>query len=229
MLVHAFGCHEVAVEILPNELVDEHPCNFVVKALLFQIIYVQVLRVNLNKKLQSLFVDVAVEKGLHHILEKVEPLQIVFLRATPLFHQLFDNSFRFSLLLNEGNYQPNHVGDDVSVLNLLHAALPLGVATFRIVFLVFIYNNVLHSLLGLFLHLLGSLELDSLKGGLEADCLTKVTLWGSRNGFWCKNFVKRIDCRRQLLAREVGHIVVSGDGKEVLSNNLCTIVRNEGK
>ena len=48
MLVHAFGGHQVAVEVLPDEFVNQDSGDFVVEALLFQVIDVQILMMDLN-------------------------------------------------------------------------------------------------------------------------------------------------------------------------------------
>jgi hypothetical protein len=151
VLVHTLGSHKVAVEVFPDELVDQNPSYFVVEPLFGQIVDIQIFWMNLDKESQSFFIDVAVEKSLDHVLIEVEPLQGVGVRTAPLFHQFLDDSLRLPFLLDERNYQSDDVWDDVSVLNLLHAALLFDVCAFWVIVFIFFQNHILSYLLG-FLH-----------------------------------------------------------------------------
>lgn len=143
VLIHALGSHEVAVEVLPNELMNQNSGDLIVEPLLGQVVDVQKVRMHLNQKSQSFFIDIAVKKSFDHVLVHVEPLDGVGFWATPLLHEFFDNALRFSFLLDKRNNESDHIGNDVSVLNLLHATLLLCVGALRVIIFVFLRNNIL--------------------------------------------------------------------------------------
>ena len=75
VLLHPFGSDNKAVEVIPDEVIDENPCDFVVKPLFTLFIDIHQIIMGLNEQSDGFFVDIAVKFILDHVLVKVEPFQ----------------------------------------------------------------------------------------------------------------------------------------------------------
>lgn len=75
LLLHPFGSNNKAVEVIPDEVIDKDPCDFVVKPLFALFIDIHQIIMRLNQQSYGFFVDIAVKLVLDHVLVKVESFQ----------------------------------------------------------------------------------------------------------------------------------------------------------
>jgi len=119
-LIHAAGSQNRAQKLISEIVVDEDSRYLVVKQLLVSTEHLIALRVQPHQLLDSVFVDVVVQLGLHDALVQVESLYRPVALYTLSLQQFFGYRLRLLSFLNEGQNVSDCVGHYVPVLQLWH-------------------------------------------------------------------------------------------------------------